>query len=256
MTDLLDRLKAALADRYTIERALGSGELVEPRATSKEMASCSTEQVCPTLIRRLRNAALVAGLVCVQLSPSEGQEVALGVMVAVNNASQDDRDSRLGFAGGIGVSLAFSHLISVRLEGLATEKGWDESSDMHMHMTYAELPLLLAVGQHGGGLQPFVSIGIAPAFELSCRYVYPAPPLPPDTGIQNVPLGCSSRRDEKVDFGGVFSAGVEVDIGSFRSALEGRYTHGLVDLDSGSEWSKVRNRVASVVLRVMLPLAH
>jgi hypothetical protein len=205
-------------------------------------------------VRRLMSRVPVIGLLCALSSPSNGQRVAVGAMVGVNSASQEDMDSRLGFVGGVGVSLGLSQLISIRFEGLITQKGWEESSSILLHLTYLESPLLLVVGQHGGGLRPFVSVGIAPAFELSCRYVYPPPPGPPDTHVNHEPPDCTSRRTGKVDVGGVFAAGVEVDIGPARSALEGRYTHGLVNIDSESDWRTVSNRVASILVRVMLPL--
>lgn len=205
----------------------------------------------------LHRAALIASaFLGTQAAGVTGQAVHAGLKVGVTSArhadeGEDFRGTRTGASGGAFVTLAVSDLIAMQVEVLASQKGWDHSPDIYLHLTYIELPLLLIVRASRSPLRPFIAGGVSPAVEVSCSLGLPPPPAP---GSQPAQADCAQRRTEKLDLGMTLGGGVEWDSGRVRLALEGRYVHGVVDLARDIEYRVAKNRagylLASVAVRL------
>jgi hypothetical protein len=195
-------------------------------------------------------------LLAVHTAAASGQATYAGVRVGVTSARQADegedfRGTRADASGGAFVTLAVSDLVAMQLELLASQKGWDHSPDVYLHLTYIEFPLLFTVRASSSPLRPFIAGGVSPAVEVSCSYAFPPPPAP---ASQPALADCAQRRTGKFDVGMALGGGVEWDSRSVRLALEARYVHGVVDLARDIEYRVAKNRagylLASVAVRL------
>ena len=174
--------------------------------------------------------------------------------VAIGHQTEDTeglQEAVTGLTAGPFASVELSNLLMVQVEALAIQKGWDQSSDMHLHISYLESPLLLVVRPLGTSIRPVVMGGVAPALELSCDYAFPPPPSS-DSEVWTA--DCSQQRSERADFGLVLGGGLEWRARALAVVLEGRYVHGVVDIARDDVFRVVKNRTKYLLLGVALRL--
>lgn len=203
------------------------------------------------LDKRLVLAAAVVTAITALPAAAAAQQIAVkgGVNLATLTEADEFPDSsrRLGVVGGVSVRVPAGERFSFLIEGLYSEKGlafdieedgFEASGDIRIR--YIEVPLLgrADLSAPGASTRVYVIGGAAPAFKLDARVKAEAEGEEETEDIDDV---------ESVDLGLVGGAGVEFG----RFLVEGRYTHGLMsinsDTDEGDDES-VRNRVISVMV--------
>ncbi len=204
----------------------------------------------------LRTVLAIFVVLGVPGAAASGQEVRVGLKIGLAASHQTEdreglREAVTGLTAGPFASLELSDLLTVQVEALAIQKGWEQSSDMHLHISYLESPLLLVVRPLRTSIRPVVIGGVAPALELSCDFAFPAPPSS-DSEVWTAE--CSHQRSERADFGLVLGAGLEWRAGALAMVLEGRYAHGVLDIAGDDVFRVVKNRTKYLFLSVALRL--
>jgi hypothetical protein len=198
---------------------------------------------------------LIAGVIACTIAALPGTASAqqVGVKAGVNSATLDgltdfpENKRRLGLVAGVWVRVPVSGRFSFQAEGLFSEKGiafegLEEEGveiDGDIRIRYFEVPLLgrFDLGTPGSTSGFYVFAGAAPAFKLSARFKAEAGDVEEEEDF--------SDEVESMDLGLVGGAGFEFGAVS----IEGRYTHGLMDLSKDeSETDKPKNRVFSVMV--------
>ena len=153
------------------------------------------------------------------------------------------------FGGGGFVRFGFAGL-ALQAEVLAVTKGtkFDDlvgDDDLDLKLDYIEIPLT-AMFSFGA---PYVFGGGAVAFEIDC-----------EEDLGDVSVSCdeddpaSDTFDRKgTDFGLVGGAGLEFPVGPGNLLIEGRYTHGLSNLNEDGD-NSIRNRYFAVFAGYSIPL--
>src|SRR5512142_3408823 len=104
----------------------------------------------------------------------QAQAVAVGVEAGVARtqlATPDDSwGSRLGWVVGTSVSLSQTRWLALRVGIRIHEKGAEVPASFEMRLRYLEFPLLahFALGRATWPVRPLLTVGLAPARELSC----------------------------------------------------------------------------------------
>jgi hypothetical protein len=167
-----------------------------------------------------------------------------------DDGSENSMLSSLG--GGGFVRFGFAGL-SLQLEALALTKGSkvedpNTDDDGKLKLNYVEVPVT-AMFSLGSG--PYAFIGPAVAFETSCE-------LSAEFGGAEVTVDCDDPGADtldrkKIDFGVTGGVGLQFAMGPGHILVEGRYTHGLSNInDSGTE--KLRNRSFAAFAGYAIPL--
>lgn len=200
--------------------------------------------------------ALLAGAL---LLPTRAIAQEVGVKAGLNLASltpeedeSPDITRRRGLVAGAWIRHPLRDRLSLQLEGLLAEKGveFDISAlvgapgSAELRLRYLEVPVLARVdaGAASTNTRFFVLGGVAPAFKLSAR-------------SKTTVNGAEQTRDEDDEVEG-FDAGLVAGAGvTFgRALIEGRYTHGLmrINTDDNDPNDRVQNRVFSVTVGLRL----
>ena len=199
-------------------------------------------------------AALLAGAVMLPAAAVSAQEA--GVKAGLNLASltpeedeSPDITRRRGLVAGAWMRKPIRDRLSLQVEGLFAEKGVEfdisalagaPGSSAELQLRYLEVPILARIDAGAAAANPrfFVVGGAAPAFKLSAR-------------SRVTVNGEEQTRDEDdeveaFDVGLVAGAGVALG----RAQIEGRYTHGLmrINTDDNEPNDRVQNRVFSVTV--------
>jgi hypothetical protein len=177
--------------------------------------------------------------------PAFAQIPGLGVKGGVNLATQrnsgdegnsDDIKSLVGFVGGAFATFHLVSFLEVQPEVLYSIKGARadfEGIASKLLIDYLEVPLLLRVSKRGG-IGYYAAGGPSVAFQMRARTRTKFAGSTEEIDI--------SDQVERLDFGMAIGGGVE--IGSL--VFDGRYTHGLYDVDKDkSDSVKVTNRALS-----------
>ena len=177
--------------------------------------------------------------------PAFAQIPGLGVKGGVNLATQrntgdegnsDDVKSQVGFVGGAFATFHLVSFLEVQPEVLYSIKGARadfEGIASKLLIDYLEVPLLLRVSKRGG-IGYYAAGGPSVAFQMRARTRTKFAGSTEEIDI--------SDQVERLDFGMAIGGGVE--IGSL--VFDGRYTHGLSDVDKDkSDSIKVTNRALS-----------
>lgn len=175
--------------------------------------------------------------------------VSIGVKAGVNVAKlkfddsdeNDDVKSRLAAVGGLYLSKPVNDNVSVRVEGLFSQKGAKAeggSDDATIKLTYVDVPVLLDFSPSSSGTSRF--------------HVFTGPQMGFNTKAQVKSGGVTVDFDEEVkstDFSWVLGVGVS----NGRFSADASYALGLSNIaeDSGSDGG-VKNRVFSVKFGVKL----
>jgi hypothetical protein len=94
-----------------------------------------------------------------------------------------------------------------------------------------EVPVLLRLGLGVLPFSPYILAGPAFAFEIDC-----------DVEQADVSVACDDGTRKEFDFGLAGGAGIEFGLGPGSVLLEGRYTHGLTNLNDDPDGPEIKNR--------------
>jgi len=197
----------------------------------------------------LRTFAVACGFALLGSFPAFAQVPGLGVKGGVNLATQrnagDDDDggglkSRLGIVAGAFATFPLASWLEFQPEALYSVKGASadiEGVTASVQLDYLEVPLLARISRRGGRLGYYAAGGPAIAFRLRA--------------LTRTKFGDATEEIdiaddvERLDFGVAVGGGVE--FGSL--VFDGRYTHGLKDVDKDkSDAVKVTNRAVSLTV--------
>ncbi len=125
----------------------------------------------------------------------------------------------------------------------ATELGITSS----INLSYLEIPILGRFDIPAtGGVTPFVYVGPAIAFKLSCSFSA-------SVGDREVSEGCDDSNGEgpkSLDYSAVVGGGLAFDVGGRAFTIGARYTHGLANI---AEDGDAKNRTISVLASFEFP---
>ena len=170
-------------------------------------------------------------------TPAAAQTIGfkLGPTWATVDQEDDDSDAidRLQSLGGGGfIRFGFMNL-GMQAEVLAVSKGFEVTTgatESQTKIEYVEVPILARFGMGAGALAPYVMAGVTPAFKYSCDQ---------ETGA--LQTDCSNTV-KKFDLGATGVAGLEFGMGGGHLFVEGRYTHGLLNIFEGTGDNDWKNR--------------
>jgi hypothetical protein len=205
-------------------------------------------------LRRIFAVTLVvSGIAQLQFDRVDAQ-VVLGAKLGATFASIDvdpddfERSSLSNFGGGGFLRFGMGGM-SVQPEVLVLTKGTKvddlNGDEGKVKLDYLEVPVFLrfAFGQ-GASAKPYVLVGPSVSFELGCDVE--------SFGQTADCLQDLSFDRSKTDVGVAGGVGLEFKLGPGSALLEGRYTHGLTDVDKDTD--KVRNRMFGVFVGYAVPL--
>jgi hypothetical protein len=154
--------------------------------------------------------------------------------------NNDGNDWLTSFGGGGFIRFGFSGF-SLQPEILAVTKGSavdPDVADARLKLDYIEVPIELFFSLGAGSVAPYVLVGPAFAFEIKCSV--DAEFLGNDGSFE-----CDNDASDRktFDIGAVGGLGLNFRAGPGSVLVEGRYTHGLMNLnDANDSNSTVRNR--------------
>jgi len=204
-------------------------------------------------MRKFIAAGVMAGALSVAVaSAGSAQTIGFKVGPTFSNVSidpdQEGHSTLTSFGGGGFVRFGAAGL-SLQLEALAVTKGFksedpnDPNNNAKLKLTYIEVPLT-AMFRLGNG--PYIFVGPAVSFEASCK-------VSVDFGGTSLSGDCDDDTSgesfprKKVDFSGTAGAGFEIPAGPGHVLIEGRYTHGFVNMnDDDTDDTKIRHRSFAV----------
>lgn len=164
----------------------------------------------------------------------------LGINVATltgDFASSTDANSRMGFAAGIYGALPLQYALTLQLEMLYMQKGFQPTvltlvgndgsvqelvdTDAALELTYLEIPILIKYTIDAGSFRVDPYLGSFMSVELAERL-----------RIEGVGDGISEQNDDiaSPDVGFVLGGDLNVTLGTLDIVLGGRYTRGLTNL--------------------------
>lgn len=194
-------------------------------------------------MRKLMAAcAVAAALTCVTAPNAHAQTIGFKVGPTFAKFSldpKDDTNKTLTSFGGGGFVRFGAGPLSLQAEALAVTKGskiTDTSGEAKLKVTYIEIPLT-AMFKLGNG--PYLFAGPAVGFEASCKVSVESGGI---SGSADCDSGTDSFPRKKTDFSLTGGAGLQFPVGPGHVLVEGRYTHGLVNMnDDPNDDTKVRN---------------
>jgi hypothetical protein len=170
---------------------------------------------------------------------------------------EDDLGSRrVGFTGGVTLTIEFTQAFALQGEVLYAEKGFGERpGDWEMQITYLETPVLLRLAIPTGTLvRPVILAGVAWSLEVDCGGWTTLPRIPEAPPPDPIPLDCDHMRTDHQDMGLVVAGGLDFRVGRFSVIVEGRYSGGMTDIASGYEFATVKNETVAFLVGVGLPI--
>jgi hypothetical protein len=173
----------------------------------------------------------------------------------VDPQDQDETlDQLSAFGGGGFIRFGFAGL-ALQAEVLALTKGTKEedeagAGDAELKLEYIEVPIT-AMFSLGNG--PYVFAGPTFAFETGCEL---------ESSDETVEVPCENDTDpdainrKKLDIGVTGGVGFQFPAGPGSILVEGRYTHGLTNLNDSatSDTQKIRNRSFAAFAGYAIPI--
>jgi outer membrane protein with beta-barrel domain len=183
-------------------------------------------------------------------------QVTLGARVGYTQADMifdpEAETSRLSSVAG-GAFLRFGlGSVSFQPEVLVVTKGFLETvgpADLQLKTDYLEVPVLLRLSTGAGSpFAPYLLVGPSLGYEIRCQ-------IEEEVAGQQVTDDCNDDdpNHKKFDVGVTGGLGFEFAIGAGSLLIEGRYVHGLTDLNDGDSISE-RNRAFGAFLGYAIPL--
>lgn len=176
--------------------------------------------------------------------------------IDIDPQDEDETTDLLSSLGGGGfIRFGFAGL-ALQAEVLALTKGTKSenqgsSPDIERHLNYIEVPIT-AMFALGNG--PYVFAGPAFAFETGCD-------VKGIGGNADASIDCDevdAFDRKKLDIGLTGGLGLQFPVGPGALLVEGRYTHGLTNLNDGnsSDDVKIRNRSFAAMAGYAIPIGR
>jgi opacity protein-like surface antigen len=204
----------------------------------------------------VRNTLMGAGACAVALVlsvPASAQTIGFKLGMASTKfdvSDGPDYDSKTGFVGGGFIRFDMGR-IGIQPELLSVSKGAEvDAADMKVSLEYVEIPVLLHLPlMMGSSFAPYVVAGPSFAFEIDCS-----------ASSGGVSADCDLDEDsserKKTDFGLAVGGGLAFAMGPGALLLEGRYTHGLTNLNDSTDPFEIRNRAFYFMGGYSIPLGR
>ncbi len=217
------------------------------------------------MIRRLLAAGLLVLLLAASAGPLLGQNVMVGAKGGVNIANVDtddpelaDSESRTGLVGGVFLSIGLGDVFALQPELLFSQKGFsltEGNDELGAELDYFAIPLLLKLMLpiEDSSVRPGIYAGGVVSFESSCGLTGVIDGVTVDQDC-DVTIDGEEFTREKTDYGLVFGAEVQVDVGGVVLLVDGRYDLGLRNLEPAEEEASVMSRTWSFMAGVGIPL--
>jgi opacity protein-like surface antigen len=204
-------------------------------------------------IKLLATAAVAAGALFALEAPVSAQTIGFKVGPTFSKFDVSDSDDTFetlkSFGGGGFLRFGMAGL-AMQAEALAITKGAEVSQagfTSEQKLTYLEVPVLARFSLGTGvSFSPYLMVGPSFGFELSCKATLEGNGISTDGDCEDE--GEDSGR-KKFDVGAAGVAGVEFRMGPGALLVEGRYTHGLTNLNDGDSDinGKIMNRSFAVM---------
>jgi hypothetical protein len=150
-----------------------------------------------------------------------------------------DFSSREGWGVGAALEFDLGRNFDICLEPMYLQKGAEKQMDdpelgsieSTLDLAYAELPVLLKFSLNKGGINPYAIAGLTAAHLLDAKE---------EIGDEFVEMGFEKERDltdeiKGLDFGLTYGAGLSIPFGRWTFFAEGRYAHGVSDINDAME---------------------
>jgi len=173
-----------------------------------------------------------------------------GSMAFVGTEPSGEGTPRYGFTGGVYGDYAFYAIENVvdfsvqpgvyfAMKGFRTELEDFGDAKMEVNMNYIEVPVLLkATFDFNLPVKPFVLVGPSVGYAITKEVIIPETvPSPWNEGI----VASYEEDTSNFDFGLVFGAGVDLDMGI---SIDARFNLGLLNIDNeatGDDYTKNRS---------------
>ena len=156
------------------------------------------------------------------------------------------------WAAIVGLDVDLSARVGMRLETMVANKGYALARG-GIAARYVELPILVryrAVAQEG--VAPYVSLGIAPSWQMRCRSYRSvlSSSIITGTGWTRYEAPCPRGLLDGPDVGVVLAVGLAAPGGRLRWRSELRYSHGMANLATAPAYGVRRSRSVALVLGV------
>lgn len=168
------------------------------------------------------------------------QGLAFGVKGGINYATLsgediDDASYKLGFAVGAVAAFDVMDMVAIQGEVLYSMKGAEDypATGQSTDLTYIEIPVLLKYSIPMAGM-------IAPNF-----FVGPSLGILLTAEDNEVDV---KENTKSMDYGIVFGAGVDFDLGTGKVTVDARYNYGLTSIDDSGAELDVKNGGISVMV--------
>jgi hypothetical protein len=124
--------------------------------------------------------------------------------------------------------------------------------ESELRIAYIEVPVLLKYTVGTSIARPYFFAGPYLAFKISCEAEV-------GTGSASLTFDCDENEDEdaefkSTDFGAVFGAGFDYDLGGVTLVVDGRYDLGLSTLVDSPADPDVKNRAFAFLVGLSIPL--
>jgi hypothetical protein len=198
--------------------------------------------------------AVTAGALFALQAPLAAQTIGFkaGATFSKLDTEGDDsaQDYLRKFGGGGFVRFGLGGL-GMQAELLAVTKGShasdaDVGAEGGVRLDYIEVPVLARFGLGmNPGISPYIMVGPSFAYNTGCSIEVSTTNGDDDADFS---ADCDDDMVKKFDIGATGVAGLEFRAGPGNILVEGRYTHGLLDInDDESNTGKVRNRAFAVM---------
>lgn len=204
--------------------------------------------------------ALALAIGALSFDSATAQTIGFKVGPTFSNIDEDPDDATVdegtltSFGGGGFIRFGFAGL-SLQLEALAITKGskvQDETSDdnLELQLDYIEVPIT-AMFSLGNG--PYLFAGPSFGFEIGCD-------INVEFAGSETSFDCDEDSTEsfsrkKLDVGVTGGLGFQFPLGPGSLLVEGRYTHGLTNLnDEPNSEGKIRNRSYAAFAGYAIPI--
>jgi outer membrane protein with beta-barrel domain len=199
--------------------------------------------------------AMVTTAMFASASESSAQ-VIFGAKVGYTQADMvfepDTETNRLASFGGGGFLRFGAGSVSFQPEIVVLTKGAVEpviTGDQTLKTDYLELPLLLRLGMRAGAaFAPYLLVGPSISYEIACEAE-----IEIAGGTETIDCDEEASDRKEFDIGVAGGLGFEFPVGVGSVLVEGRYVHGLTDLNDLDGFS-ARNRAFAAFLGFAIPL--